>query len=147
MSLLNKITTQSLYVVFILALLGLGVSSYLAYEYNLTGPVGCPIGGSGCETVRLSPFSTFFGISVPLLGVAFYLITAVLIIIMLDQKKTLFHQLLLIWSGGGFLFSVYLTLLEAFAIKAYCFWCLTSAIIATAIFVFCLQRSRLKGQK
>jgi uncharacterized membrane protein len=146
MSNLHKILSKPNYLIFGLSLLGLAVSSYLAYEYLLSGPIGCPIGGSGCEMVRLSSFSNFFGVSVPLLGVAYYLVIAALTILILDQKKPIFTRALFFWSAGGFLFSVYLTSLEAFIIKAYCFWCLTSAIIATTIFVLTAARYKIRNK-
>jgi len=36
-------------------------------------------------------------------------------------------------AAGGTLFSIYLTFLEPFVIGATCAWCLTSAIIMTAL--------------
>lgn len=126
------------HLIFLLALLGLGVSSFLAYEYNLTGPVTCPIGGSGCEIVRSSSYSNIFGISVPYLGILFYLVLAVLTILLMDQKTKLLAKLLFTWSLLGVASSAYFTFLEAFVIHAYCFWCLSSAIIASLIFMLIL---------
>jgi hypothetical protein len=39
---------------------------------------------------------------------------------------------------GGFLFSLYLTFVQAFLIKSWCSWCLMSAALSTAIFIFTL---------
>jgi len=44
---------------------------------------------------------------------------------------------------GGTLFSVYLTFLEPFVIRATCAWCLTSAILMTALLLFTVTPGRL----
>lgn len=121
--------------IFIFSLLGLGVSAFLLYEYSLSTPVICPLGG-GCDIVRTSPYSSFLGISLPVLGIAFYLIVAILSIIRsqkLSSKILLKLQLLISAAGVGF--GIYLTSLEAFVIKAYCFWCVLSFIISIVILV------------
>lgn len=119
--------------VFILSLLGLLVSSFLLYEYNLSGPVICPI-GTGCDIVRASSYSYFLGMSIPVLGIAFYLVMAGLSVARSwksSEKMLLRLQLLAGAAGVGF--GVYLTYLEAFVIKAFCFWCVLSFIISLGI--------------
>lgn len=119
--------------IFIFSLLGLGVSAFLFYEYSLSSPVICPLGG-GCDVVRSSPYSSFLGISLPILGITFYLIVAILSIARsqkISSKTLLKLQLLISVAGVGF--GIYLTSLEAFVIKAYCFWCVLSFIISILI--------------
>lgn len=119
--------------VFIFSLLGLFVSAFLLYEYNVSGPVICPI-GSGCDIVRASPYSSFLGISIPILGVLFYLAMAALSVIHSHQLPTkLLAKLKLLGALAGVGFGVYLTYLEAFVISAYCFWCVASFIISIVI--------------
>jgi protein-disulfide isomerase/rhodanese-related sulfurtransferase len=45
-------------------------------------------------------------------------------------------------SCAGFLFSIYLTSLEAFVIHAWCAWCVVSALVVTGIFVLSLFELR-----
>ncbi len=119
--------------VFILSLLGLGVASFLFYEYSITGPVICPTGG-GCDVVRASGYSRFLGISIPILGVAYYLAMAMLSVIHSHKLPAkLLAKLKLLSSLLAVGFGVYLTYLEAFVIKAYCFWCVLSFIISLGI--------------
>lgn len=118
--------------IFVFSLAGLLVSSFLLYEYSLSGPIAC-LSGAGCDIVRASPYSSFLGISIPTLGVAFYLVMAFLSVVH-PQKS--FSGLILkskiFLSLAGFAFGVYLTLLEIFVIKAICFWCVISFIISFA---------------
>jgi len=119
--------------IFILSLLGLGVSSFLFYEYSIAGSIICPTGG-GCDIVRASPYSLFLGISIPILGIVFYLAMAVLAVVrsQASSRKMLFYlQLLIAVAGVGF--GIYLTLLEIFVIRAICFWCALSFIISLMI--------------
>lgn len=119
--------------VFIFSLLGLAVSAFLFYEYSLTGSVNCPI-GNGCDIVRNSPYSKFLGISLPVLGILFYLSMSIAAIIKsLDFKSWLISKFQLFAAIFGVGFGIYLTSLEAFVIKAYCFWCVLSFIISILI--------------
>ncbi len=118
---------------FILSLLGLGVASFLFYEYTFSSSVICLI-GSGCDVVRSSAYSSFSGISIPILGIVFYLAMAVLSVVRSHSffEKIVFKlQLLIAEVGVGF--GVYLTFLEVFVIKAICFWCALSFIISLAV--------------
>lgn len=119
--------------VFILSLLGLGVASFLFYEYSITGPVICPIGG-GCGIVRASAYSRFLGISVPILGMAYYLIMALLSVVHSHKLPVIILvRLKLVSALAAVGFGVYLSYLEVSVIKAYCFWCVTSFIISLGI--------------
>ncbi len=111
--------------IFVFSLLGLFVASFLFYEYNIAGTIICPI-GKGCDIVRLSSYSSFLGISIPILGIIFYLTMAMLSVVH-------FRKLQLLVAVSGVAFGVYLTFLEIFVIKAVCFWCVLSFIISLAI--------------
>lgn len=132
--------------IFILSLLGFFVSSFLAYEYLQPTPIVCPITGTGCEAVKLSAYSKFFGISIPYLGIAFYFFMASLCVLTSHKFNKLVYQLQFLATLVAFLFSVYLTYLEGFVIKAYCFWCLTSALITTIILVTFITEMGVKDE-
>ncbi len=133
--------------VFIFSLLGLGVATFLFYEYSLNGPIFCPT-GKGCDIVRASPYSNFFGIPIPLLGMAYYLTMAILSVVHSHQLPHWLVRKLQFWaSAAAVLFGVYLTYLEAFIIGAYCFWCVSSFIISVVIFLaLLLSRKETKDE-
>lgn len=124
-------------VIFFLALVGFSISAYLFFTYIQEKPIVCL--SSGCETVRDSPYSYVLGIPLPFFGLVMYLFIIILSFLrtLVDQfsHQHLANRLIFLCSGLGFLISVYLTYLEAFVIKAYCFWCVTSAIVVTIIFI------------
>ncbi len=113
--------------IFFLSLIGLLISVFLFYEYSLSGPMVCPLGG-GCDIVRSSPYSSFLGISIPIWGIGFYLSLAILSVFRLGKLQ-------LMLALCGFAFGLYLTFLEAFVIGAFCFWCVLSFIISFVILI------------
>src|SRR5438270_729657 len=121
--------------IFFFSLFGLMVSAYLAYEYLQPTPIHCPLAGTGCETVRNSAYSKFFGLSIPYLGIFYYFVLGGLSIAHTTKATSqLLHKLQLVFTTAAFTFSLYLTYLEASLIHAYCFWCLISFMIASVIF-------------
>ncbi len=103
----------------IFGILGLIISLYLIYAYDFSKNIVC-IGG-GCEIVANSSYSKFLNISLPYWGFLFYLSVIILTFI-----KKLENFLLFILVVGA-IFSIYLTIVELFIIKAICIWCLLSA--------------------
>lgn len=128
--------------IFIFSLLGFAVSAFLLYEYSLAGPMLCPT-GAGCDIVRASSYSSFLGISIPILGVIFYLTMAILSVVHSHDLPTkLIKKLQLLFAFLGVGFGVYLTYLEAFVIGAFCFWCVVSFIISLVILLLILGRKK-----
>ncbi len=122
----------------VLSLLGLFDSLYLWWAYTSPSrPMVCM--GGGCETVRASVYAHLRGYPLPVYGAAMYLVLAVLIFALPLLGAAFARRIVQIAvtaiAGLGFLFSVYLTGLEAFAIHAWCTWCVISAITVTLIFL------------
>ena len=116
----------------------------------LIRPATLACGTGGCETVQTSPFSRFLGLEVALYGVVGYLVLLVLSMDTLRRPLAgISSRLLLILSGTGLAFTIYLTYLELFVIKAICRWCVGSAVIITLIFIVALldwrRRAALSG--
>ncbi|MCL4393294.1 MAG: vitamin K epoxide reductase family protein [Chloroflexi bacterium] len=121
----------------ILALVGVGVAAYLAYVETahvaaVCGPVG------DCNMVQQSEYARLFG-SVPIGTLGLFGYTAVLaawLVGRLARGGPLADWAalaLFITAFGGTLFSIYLTFLEPFVIGATCAWCLTSAVVMSAL--------------
>ena len=119
----------------VLALIGVGVASYLTYV-ELTGAraICGPVGD--CNTVQQSTYARLFGIPVGLLGIGGYLaILAAWAVAVAGEGRTRAHAWLAVWGMAwvATLFSMYLTFLEPFVIGATCAWCISSALIVTLI--------------
>lgn len=125
----------------LLSLVGLFIAGYLLlHKLGVTGgPLVCTVGS--CETVQTSPWAVFLGVPVPAWGVAGYALMFGVSLaglrpgLMLDRRIA---GLLLGLAFVAFVFSGYLTALEAFVINAWCQWCVASAIAAALIFGFSL---------
>ena len=120
-----------------LALVGLLLSIYLTlYKLGFTGPLVC--GTGECERVQTSKWAVLFGVPVAAYGVAGYLVLLLIAMAGLSERRAADSaptKWLVILSGAGVAFSLYLTGLELFVIHAICRWCVASAVVITAIFV------------
>jgi uncharacterized membrane protein len=135
----------------LLAVLGLGVAGYLAYVETqavtaICGPVG------DCNTVQSSPYARLFGVlHIGVLGVVGYiLILAAWMWKRLRSDRLAMYASLAIFGMAffGTLFSLYLTYLEPFVIRAVCAWCLASAVLITLLMLVnvtpALQSAKIK---
>jgi uncharacterized membrane protein len=124
----------------LVSLAGVFVASYLAlYKLGYIGTLVCAVGS--CETVQTSRWASLLGVPVATWGVAFYLVVLGVSLYglsdaMADSRRL--SQALVVMTGTGVLFSVWLTYLELFVIHAICQWCVVSAILVTVLFVISL---------
>ena len=107
-----------------LALAGIFVALYLfLYKIGRIGNLSCSIGS--CETVNLSRWSIFLGAPVAAWGVGFYVVMFGLSVASLQDRYANsigMSKALALVSGGGLVFSAWLTYLELFVIHAICQW-------------------------
>jgi len=120
----------------VLAIVGLGVAFYLTYvETQNVAAVCGPVGD--CNAVQTSPFAKLFGfLPVGLLGALGYVAILVSWAVARRSEETAGRLAALGIFGMalfGVLFSIYLTYLELYIIKAVCMWCLTSAVIMSLV--------------
>ncbi|MFN2354693.1 MAG: vitamin K epoxide reductase family protein [Desulfopila sp.] len=91
-----------------------------------------------CTAVDESKYSEVFGLALSVYGIAGYTILIILSILCLLRKRKdidVFSFLLYIGCWFGFFLSAYLTLIEFFVIKAFCPYCVISAVAMTVILV------------
>ena len=132
-----------------LSLAGLFVAFYLfAHSAGWTGPLVCGVGD--CATVQASEYASLGPIPVSAIGLAGYVALLALSFMGIQpgrRDSKAIGALLLAGSFGGFLYSAYLTYLEAAVIHAWCQYCVVSAIIITLIFFSALvEAPRLRRQ-
>jgi uncharacterized membrane protein len=120
----------------LLSLAGLGVSIYLTYvEITHTRALCGPVGD--CNAVQSSSYARLFGfLPIAILGAAGYI--AILATWLWRRlRRDTFARIAGTTMYGlalfGTLFTIYLTYLELFVIHAVCIWCLSSAVIITAL--------------
>ncbi len=128
-----------------LAVIGLVDAAYLTYKHYSGSSLMCNI-SQGCEQVLTSQYAVVAGVPVALLGVLFYATVLLTSVYFLTNKPG--PKLMLLLGLAGFIPTLYLLYLQAFVIRAWCQYCLLSALTSTAIFVMALflVSKKLKGQ-
>ena len=121
----------------LLALTGLFLSTYLfLYAKGFYGSLACGAGG-GCDLVQGSQWADFLGFPVAGWGVVWYLAVFAISLISIHVRMAnddWVRKALLFLSVGGVVFTMYLTVLEIFVIRAICRWCVGSALLTIMIF-------------
>lgn len=122
-----------------LALLGLGLSTYLTYvHYAEPRALSCPdTGVVNCTKVTTSPESMLFGFfPVALAGALFFLVvTALMLPAAWRSASRLIGQLRLAAAIAGVGMVCYLVYVEAVEVKALCLYCTGVHVIMFALFV------------
>jgi uncharacterized membrane protein len=120
-----------------LAVFGLGVSLYLSYvEVGQVKAVCGPIGE--CNIVQASEYAQLMGIPIAVLGTLTYITVLALWAgqrYLPARQGDISFTCLIALTIFCTLFSIYLTVIELFAIGAVCAWCLGSAVISTLLMI------------
>lgn len=122
----------------LVAAAGAAVAGYLTYVHYKPDALICTSGG-GCETVQDSSYAELVGIPVALLGIFAFL--AVLVLVAWDSELARTLAAAIALTGVGF--AVYLLVLQAFVIDAWCVWCLANdVLIVPLLAVLTVWRAR-----
>lgn len=120
----------------LLAIAGVAVAAYLAWE-NTQGRSGVCTIAHGCSKVQQSRYGKIMGIPVSVPGLALYIFLAAAAAAWIADFRAL-HPVVVVLAFygalGGFLFSAYLTYIEAYVIDAWCIYCIVSASLMAALF-------------
>ena len=98
-----------------------------------------------CDAVMTSQYAVIGVIPLALLGALYYLTIFLLTVAYYDRKHRCILTIIANLTILGFLASLILVYLQAFIIRAFCFYCLLSALSSTGLFVLAMiYRCRLK---
>lgn len=125
---------RTLWLLFVLPLIGLGLAAYLWRAKTGAVELVCTALGD-CLTVNMSVYADIAGIPVAAAGAGMYAVLVMLGgLVMLRQRtpRWVFSAGFMIALAGA-IFSLYLTGIEAFVLRAYCMWCLTSWVLVTVL--------------
>jgi len=118
-------------------LIGFVNATFLTVKKFLGSPLTCYFFG-GCDAVNASSYSYLFGLPLSLYGSVFYLLVVIAAALYLDKKLAVAIKALMILASMGFALSIYFLFLQQFVIKAYCFYCVVSAVSSTINFIIML---------
>ena len=128
-------------------------------NWGIFNSLSCPGTNNGCETVLNSPWGTLFKntqISIPLSFAGLLTYSSILFITLIltfnifsHQKKSkrLLWWLLYLLSLGASVFSLLLINIMFFKIKAYCIFCILSAILSFSIFILTIIGARFESRE
>jgi uncharacterized membrane protein len=122
-----------------LALAGAGIAAYLTYARYTDATIACATGG--CETVQSSEYAEILGLPVAVLGLAGDLAIFATALFAGETARLAGAALAL----GGLAFSLYLVLVQAFAVEAFCQWCLASDVVMLQLAAATAARLRREG--
>lgn len=132
------------YVIVLLAFAGIVISSLALKVHYDTGTEPCSINDKwDCGVVNHSPYAVFYGVPVAAIGIAGYLLIAILGSL---QRRAWLVLAVLVALG----FSLHLTNIEAHVLGVWCLYCVISQAIIALLSVLALvwlarTRFRPKG--
>lgn len=118
----------------VVAFLGFLDAMYLTANKYFGVPITCNVTHQ-CDTVLTSSYSEILGVPVVLPGVFFYLAVLFGAYLYLETKNRRVLLAVALLPIGGLLFSIWLTIVQAFILHAWCQYCLLSAASSTLLFV------------
>lgn len=120
------------WILFVLALLGIVVSSLALREHYRTDVSPCDINAKwDCGIVNHSPYAVLRGVPVAVIGIAGYFLIAVLVFLRA-------YRVLLMVAVLGLGFSLYLANIEAHVLGVWCVYCAASLGLISLIALLCL---------
>ena len=123
------------------SLIGLADSIYLTVEHLSGRSVRCTI-VRGCSEVLSSPYASVRGVPLALVGaIAYFTVFSLATLAAFGYKST--ARLLPIVVGIMFFTTLWLFYLQAFVIKAFCQFCLLSALVTLVLTVLTFLARRL----
>ncbi len=119
---------------YVLGLVGLLDTAYLIYHKIKGTDVACPFfPKEWCRKVQYSSYSKTLGVPNPVLGFFMYVVILLLTYLIASSQAPMLWLKLVV--GFGFLFSLYFTYIQAFVLRAFCTWCVLSALNFTIMFI------------
>lgn len=111
----------------------------LFIEYQRAGDPAFCGAGSGCMAVRMSPYSRLLDVPLPTWGLLAF---SGLFAAAMGARTRLAHALVAAVASAGALAALYLVYLQAFAIRAFCKWCVMadSSTLVAAVSAVLLYR-------
>lgn len=123
-----------LIIILVFAVIGMINTSYLVAHVISKKPVTCLFfPPAWCQKVQFSKYSRTLGIPNPVTGLGFYIAIFILTLLFI-QGVVAFWPIGIIITIG-FLFSLYFTIIQAFVLRAFCTWCVVSAIDFLVLFI------------
>jgi uncharacterized membrane protein len=122
----NSINNKKIYLmIMILALIALCVSAIILVQKQGGGTSGlCTLTQTNCAAVQTSKYSTFLGLDLVWYGILGFFFLALLAFLQLRKIDENRKNLIIAGSAFAGIAAIYLLILQAFVLHAYCVYCL-----------------------
>ena len=130
----GNLSNKIIYLFLALAIVGFADSAYLTAEHLSGDLPSCSV-IHGCGEVLTSKYATVGSVPVAAFGASYYVLVIVLMVAFLDTGRRLAIHAAAWLTTGGFLASLYFVYIQAFVLRAFCQYCLLSALTSVGLFV------------
>ena len=118
------------------ALIGLAVAFYDSYSIYNGQTLWCPPPINGCNEVAASPYARIFDLPVGYYGVVYYVyMSGLAALLAYDPLSRALRIGAVLYTALGVLLSLYFMALQIVYIRAFCIYCLVSAVITVLLTV------------
>lgn len=131
----------------ILSGIGIGITAYLALSASFSASIACPL-NTNCDAVLASTYSSILGIPLAFFGLAYYITLFAVSISYFKTRTSRTLNKLNTFLTLGLSFYLFLFYIQAFVLRAFCIYCLASAIVTIALFIITIryfQKAKLIG--
>ena len=138
-----KKTIFAPYLMLVFAFIGMAIASYDVYAIYNNQLLWCPPPIDGCNIVAYSPYGRIYGVPLGALGLMFYLIMFTLAALLaFGSSSRRLRLVVLLYTVIGVLFSIYFVYLDLAFIRAFCIYCLISAILTVLLLIYAIAHFR-----
>ncbi|PIP86667.1 hypothetical protein COV42_00510 [Candidatus Campbellbacteria bacterium CG11_big_fil_rev_8_21_14_0_20_44_21] len=130
----TDIKTLPINLLLLFSLIGFLDALYLTISHFQGNEAGCFL-VHGCDIVLNSKYSEIFGLPTAFLGLLFYLVIFLGVFVYNFKKDENLIKKILLITPLGFLATLWFLYLQAVVLRAFCSYCLLSAVASTLIFL------------
>ena len=138
-----KTVTRARYFILFLALIGIAVAFYDSYAIYNHQPLWCPPPIDGCNIVAESPYGRIFGLPLGYFGLVYYIyMLALAALLAIDPHSRGLRLGTLAYATAGIALSLVFMYIQFTYIRAFCIYCLLSALVTLIFFIVAVRHFR-----
>ena len=127
----------------VLALIGLAVAFYDSSMIYAGQPLWCPPPIDGCNEVAASPYARILDLPVGYYGVVYYFfVSGLAALLAFDPRSRGLRLGAMLCAASGVLFSLFFMVLHIAFIRAFCIYCLISAVTTVLLAATAIVHAR-----
>ena len=138
-----KKTIRAPHLMLVFALIGIAIASYDCYAISTGQLLWCPPPIDGCNTVAYSPYGRICGVPLGCFGLIFYAIMlafAALLAFCPSSRRLRLGAL--VYTAIGVASSICFMYLDITLIRAFCIYCMVSAVLTLLLLIFAIVHFR-----